>query len=291
MPLDGAAPCHGKVALVTGGSRGVGRGIAAALGSRGWTVYITGRGPAEVDDPLGAAAAAVTDNGGSGHALVCDHHDDAQIRNSLERINAEQNRLDLLVNNAWSNPPGFAGFTEPFWQRPVDDWDSLVGIGLRAHYVTSVAAAKLMVARGSGLIANISSFGSRGYLHSVLYGMSKAGLDKMAADMAVDLRGTGVSALSLWLGLQRTERLLNAGIDEFAGFKLAEAEQPEFVGRVIDALAGDPATRGSSGHTLVTAELGAHYGITNDDGVAPPSHREAFGGGPLFPPQQEASRV
>lgn len=291
MAIDEAAdetpPCVGRVALVTGASRGVGRGVAAALGTSGWTVYLTGRGPARPEDPLGAAAEAVTAHGGSGHAVVCDHHDDTRIREVVDRIVAEQGRLDLLVNNAWTNPPDFTGFTEPFWQRPVGDWDSLIGIGLRAHYVASAAAARVMVEQRSGLITNISSFGGRGYLHSVLYGMSKVGLDKMAADMAVDLHDTGVTAVSLWLGLQQTERLLSAGIESFAGFRVADAEQPGFVGRVLDAVARDPTTRRANGHTLVTAELGAAYGITNDDGHQPPSHRTAFGGGPLFPPERD----
>lgn len=274
--------------MVTGASRGVGRGIAVALGAAGWTVYLTGRGPAGPDHPLGETAAAVSEAGGTGHALVCDHGDDSRVRETVERVASEQHRLDLLVNNAWSHPAGFTGFAKPFWQRPVSDWDTLVGIGLRAHYAASVAAARVMVEQGSGLLANISSFGSRGYLHSVPYGVSKAGLDKMAADMAVDLADTGVTALSLWLGLQQTERLLSAGIEEFAGFRIAEAEQPEFVGRVIDALARDPATRFCNGNTLITAESGAHYGIRNDDGQQPPSHRAAFGGGPLFPARRES---
>lgn len=276
-------PCADRVALVTGASRGVGRGVAAALGAAGWTVYLTGRDATGPDNRLAAAADAVTTNGGAGHAAACDHHDDEQVQAVFDRIVTEQGRLDLVVNNAWAHPKGFTGFSEPFWQRPVDDWDTLVGIGLRAHYVTATLAARVMVGQGSGLITNISSFGSRGYLHSVLYGMSKAGLDKMAADMAVDLADTGVTALSLWLGLQQTDRLLAAGVEEVAGFRIADAEQPEFVGQVIQALAADPATRKSNGHTLITAEAGAHYGITNDDGRQPPSHRDAFGGGPIFP--------
>lgn len=276
-------PCAERVALVTGASRGVGKGVATALGAAGWTVYLTGRADSGQDDRLRAAADAVTENGGVGYAAECDHHDDEQVQAVFDRISGEQGQLDLVVNNAWAHPKGFAGFSEPFWQRPVDDWDTLVGIGLRAHYVTATLAARVMVEQGSGLITNISSFGSRGYLHSVLYGMSKAGLDKMAADMAVDLADTGVTTVSLWLGLQQTGRLLSAGVAEVAGFRIADAEQPVFVGNTIDALARDPATRRSNGHTLITAELGEHYGITNDDGRQPPSHRAAFGGGPIFP--------
>ncbi|WP_161996588.1 SDR family NAD(P)-dependent oxidoreductase, partial [Rhodococcus sp. YH1] len=203
-----------RVALVTGASRSVGKGIACALGSDGWTVYVTARGPVGTDSPLDRTAATVTERGGLGIAVQCDHTDDEQIRALFRRIADEQGgRLDLLVNNVWASPPGFAGFSEPFWKRPISDWDSLVGVGLRAHYVASVDAAQLMVPRGSGMIVNISSFGTRGYLHSVLYGISKAGLDKMAADMAVDLAGTGVTALSLWPGLVKNEAMLARGID------------------------------------------------------------------------------
>ncbi|VFA89533.1 3-oxoacyl-[acyl-carrier-protein] reductase FabG1 [Gordonia paraffinivorans] len=261
-----------RVALVTGGSRGVGFGIARALVDDGWTTYVTSRHGTGPDGAL---------------PLECDHTDDAAVAGVFEQITSAQGRLDLLVNNAWASPKGFGGFSDPFWKRPVDDWDTLIEVGLRAHYVASVHAARAMTAQGNGLIANISSFGSRGHLHSVLYGMSKTALDKMAADMAVELNGTGVTAVSLWLGLIRTELLLSLGVDEFAGFSLKRAEDPEFVGRVISRLAADPALPDHNGHTLITAELGARYGIVNNDGTPPDSHRAAFGGGPLFPPAAE----
>ncbi|MYR07033.1 SDR family NAD(P)-dependent oxidoreductase [Gordonia sp. SID5947] len=261
-----------RTALVTGGSRGVGQGVASALVAAGWTVYVTSRHGTGPDGTI---------------ALTCDHTDDEAVAGVFADIERDTEGLDLLVNNAWAAPRGFGGFSDRFWERPVDDWDTLIDVGLRAHYVASVHAARMMVARGSGLIASISSFGSRGHLHSVLYGMSKSALDKMSFDMGHELSGTGVTAVSLWLGLIRTELLLSLGVDEFAGFSLRRAEDPEFVGRVIDALASDPGLPDRNGQTLVTAELGARYGLTNNDGTPPDSHRAAFGGGPLFPPTAE----
>lgn len=258
-----------QVALVTGTSRGVGKGVAEALRDAGWLVFGTSR--------HGSGPEGIT-------ALACDHTDDEAVAAVFAHIESTTGQLDLLVNNAWAAPRGFAGFTEKFYERPISDWDTLITVGLRAHYVASVHAARLMVRQRSGLIACISSFGSRGHLHSVLYGMSKAALDKMAFDMAHDLRGTGVSAVSLWPGLVRTDLLLSAGLSEFAGFPISEAEDPAFLGRVIDRLARDGELNARSGHTLVTAELGEQYGVMNDDGTAPASHRQAFGGGGLFPP-------
>ena len=275
-----------RVALVTGASRSVGKGIALALGSAGWTVYLTARGAVGADGPLDQAAAEVTARGGRGIAVPCDHRDDAQIATLFTRIADERDgRLDLLVNNVWAAPKGFAGVTEKFWQRPLSEWDTLIGVGLRAHYVAAVHAAQLMVAHGSGLIVNISSFGTRGHLHSVLYGMSKAGLDKMVADMAVELEGTGVTAVSLWPGLVKNEVMqgfMDRGLDSFQGFPLANAETPEFIGRVVAALADDPGIAARSGHTLITAETALDYGITDIEGNRPDSHREFFGGGPLY---------
>ncbi len=266
-----------RIALVTGASRGVGHGVATALRDSGWRVYGTSR---RGEGPEGTVA------------LPVDHADDDAVAAAFARIADDAGRLDLLVNNAWASPRGFAGFTAKFYQRPVSDWDSLIGIGVRSHYVAAVHAAQLMVPQGSGLIASTSSFGSRGQLHSVLYGMGKTALDKMAFDMGADLAGTGVTAVSLWLGLIRTPLLLGSGLSEFAGFPVDRAEDPEFVGRVIAALADDPGLTDLNGHTVITAEYGATHGIVNNDGTTvPDSHRGAFGGGPLFPPASDTQPV
>lgn len=271
-------------ALVTGASRGVGRGIALALADDGWTVAVTGRATeGRPSDALRAVADEVDDRGGRGVALACDHRDDDEIAALFTTLDERGLPIDLLVNNVWAGP-GLESMFRPFWERPVSDWDVLVGLGLRAHYVAAHHAAARMVERQRGLIINISSFGARGRLHSVSYGVAKVGLDKMAADMAIDLEGTGVTTLSLWPGLVRTETLLAAGVEEIEGFPVAEAETPEFIGRVIAALAADPTTARRTGHTLVATEAADEYGIVDERGRRPRSHRQAFGGGPLFPP-------
>ena len=267
-----------RVALVTGAGRGVGKGIALALGAAGWTVGVTGRNTRRLD----ATAGAISERGGRGVALECEHRDDSAVTAVVERLASEHGRLDLLVNNVWAGPADSRGFDTPAWERPLSDWDSLIDVGLRTHYVASVAACRVMVPQRSGLIVNISSFGARAHLHSVLYGISKAGLDKMAHDLAVELRPHGVAAVSLWPGLVQTERLLASGIEEVAGFKIADGETPEFVGRVVLELVDDPQLASRSGRSFVCAELAVEYGITEADGRQPLSHRDAFGGGPFF---------
>jgi NAD(P)-dependent dehydrogenase (short-subunit alcohol dehydrogenase family) len=276
------------IALVTGASRGVGQGIALALGEQGGTVYVTGRGPITPDSPLAGTAARIRSAGGTAIAVECDHRDDDQVTALIDRVVAEQGRLDVLVNNVWAGP-GLAD-QDPFWERPLTDWDTLIGVGLRAHYVASVAACRHMVARRSGLVVNISSFGARGYLHSVLYGMSKAALDKMTNDMARELLPHGVTAVSLWPGLVRTEALLARGIAEVAGVPVAEGESPRFQGRIIAALAEDPDVARLTGQALVSAEIAAYYDLTDEGGRRPRSLRQLFGGGPLFPPVAPPAR-
>lgn len=277
---------NSRVAVVTGASRGVGKGIAIALGAAGMTVYLSGRSTTQsssqlrgqtLPGSLAETAEAVTRAGGRGIVVACDHRDDEQVRELFARVEREQGRLDLLVNNATYIHENLID-PGPFWQKPLDMVD-ILDIGLRSSYVASYFAAPLLVKNGHGLIAFVSSFGAGCYMHGPAYGAQKAGVDKFAADMAIDLEDTGVAAVSLWLGPQRTERTAIAGAeraDQYEEF-LAMAETPEFNGRVINALLNDPELAARSGQTLITAELAAGYGITEDAGRQPPSYRDMLG--------------
>ncbi|WP_137819101.1 SDR family NAD(P)-dependent oxidoreductase [Pseudomonas sp. 2FG] len=275
-----------QVAVVTGASRGVGKGIALALGAAGMTVFVTGRAADQAGSNLHGrplrgsledSAAAITRAGGRGIAVTCDHADDAQVQALFERVERECGRLDLLVNNAaflHENliDPG------PFWEKPLE-LVRILEVGLRSAYVASYHAAPLLVRGGHGLIGFTSSFGAGCYMHGPAYGAQKAGCDKLAADMAVDFEGTGVAALSLWLGPQLTERTRIAGEnhgEQYDAF-LAQAETPQFNGRVIHALLNDPELMSYSGQTLVTAEIAPRYGISEAEGRQPPSYREMLG--------------
>jgi len=277
-----------RVAVVTGASRGVGKGIAIALGASGATVYVTGRssegGKAH---PLGGTvqgtAAAVSEAGGKGIAVSCDHSDDEQVRELFERVSEEQQRLDILVNNATSVPRELAK-PGPFWEKSLD-LVRMLDVGQRSHYVASYFAAPLLVRTGGGLVVFTSSYGARCYMHGPAYGAGKAGIDKMAMDMAVDLRDHDVAAMSLWLGFVRTER--NEPLFQHPdamkgpyGKFLANAESPQFIGRVIDALHRDPKRMERSGHVLIVAELAKEFGIREADERQPKSNRSVLGAPP-----------
>lgn len=275
-----------RVAVVTGASRGAGKGIALALGAAGMTVYVTGRSAAEsfgrlkgetLPGTVFETARRVDALGGRGIAVVCDHRNDAAVRQLFERVANESGVPDILVNNATFihdaliDPGGF-------WEKPLELVD-ILDVGLRSSYVTSYYAAPLMAKAGRGLIAFTSSFGSSCYMHGPAYGAQKVGLDKFAADMAVDLASYGVAAVSLWLGPQITERsrvAMRARPDQYEKF-MEQGETPEFNGRVIYALANAPDLMSRSGQTLVTAELAQVYGIQDEGGRKPPSYREMLG--------------
>jgi dehydrogenase/reductase SDR family member 1 len=271
------ADLSGIVALVTGASRGVGKGVALGLGEVGATVYVTGRteheGGAAVPLPgtIHATAAEVTRLGGRGIALRCDHREDAEVRDVFARIGREHGRLDVLVNNVWGGYEHFNDGTEfwkesGFWTVPVSRWDAMFQAGVRAHYVASVLAAPLMIERRSGLIVNISFSAASSDEAGVAYGVAKAASDRMAACMAHELRPHNIAAVALYPGLVRTEAVLAAGDH----FDLSNSESPQFIGRAVAALASDPEVMRRTGQVLVAAALAREYGFTDIDGSQPP---------------------
>lgn len=277
----------GAVTIVTGASRGAGKGIALALGAQGATVYVTGRsleeGDAALPGTIGATAAAVTAAGGKGVAVACDHAQDPQVKALFERIADEQHgRLDILVNNATFLHDRLTD-SGGFWEKPLELVD-ILDVGLRSGYVASWYAAPLLIRRGNGLIAFTSSFGATCYMHGPGYGAQKAGVDKCAHDMAVDLQPHGVAAASIWMGILKTDRTCHAmdtDPEKFAGYWGA-AETPEFTGRIIGALYRDPKRSEKSGQTLIGAELALEYGIRDDGGKQPMSFRKMLGAPPVF---------
>jgi NAD(P)-dependent dehydrogenase (short-subunit alcohol dehydrogenase family) len=265
------------IAVVTGASRGAGRGIAVALGSHGCTVYLTGRSENTGDSPLPGTihetAAAVTAAGGKGIAVRVDHANDGEVKGLFDLVRRDDGRLDILVNNACSIHDAMMNPVN-FWEKPLGVADMLQ-VGLRSSYVASYYAAPLMVEQRRGLVIFTSASGAVHYVFGPAYGAHKAGMDKFAADMAVDFRPFGVSAVSIWMGVVLTERVQQI-IDR--GPELAYladiAETPEFTGHVIAALASDPDLLDVSGRTLIGAEVARQYGITDRDGRRPPSVRE-----------------
>lgn len=269
-------PLAGKVALVTGASRGVGKGIALGLGEAGATVYVTGRtveeGKAAVDLPgtIYQTAEEVSKLGGKGIAVRCDHSNDEEVNAVFLRIRTEQNRLDILVNNVWGGYEHFNDGTEfwnerGFWTIPISRWDKSFQAGVRAHYVASWLAAPMMIAQRSGLIVNISFFAAQRDDKGVAYGAAKAADDRMAVCMAYELREHHVAVVSLYPGLVRTEGVMKAA----QYFDLSNSESPQFIGRVVAALAADRDLMRKSGQILVAAAVAQEYGVKDIDGKQP----------------------
>lgn len=261
---------EGKVAIVTGASRGIGKGCALELGSAGATVYVTGRSASESQAPrpgtVEQTASEVTARGGRGIAAACDHTDDAQVSELFERVDREQARLDILVNSAFHDP-GIAG-SPPFWETPLSWYDDLLGAGTRGAYVATHLAARRMLSRKSGLVVNISSLGAAHYFENVAYGMGKAALDKLTRDAGRELRDHGITLVSVWPFMVKTEGVLDL-VAKGVNLPLEGAESQNFVGRGVVALASDPDVHARTGKPFTSLELAQAYEFTDEDGSLP----------------------
>jgi NAD(P)-dependent dehydrogenase (short-subunit alcohol dehydrogenase family) len=248
------------VALVTGASRGVGRGVAVSLAEAGFTVFATGR---TIDSaPLPDAVVRIR----------CDHRNDGETAAAFARIAAQVGALDVVVNSAWG---GYEQMVEngqftwalPFWEQPIHRWASMMDAGVRAAFVVSAHAARMMVPARRGLIANLSFWAARKHLGNVIYGISKAATDKMTADMADELRAHGITVVSLYPGLVRTEAVMQAARGGW--LDVSNSESPEFIGRVVAALAADPRLPERSGQVVVAAAAARELGVADLDGRQP----------------------
>ncbi|KEQ19748.1 SDR family NAD(P)-dependent oxidoreductase [Endozoicomonas numazuensis] len=270
-----------KICLVTGASRGAGKGIALALARSGATVIITGRTKQEGEAPLPGTiyqtAKEIDEAGGRGVAVAVDHSNDADVRALFDTIKKDFGRLDVVVNNATTihdqliQPGGF-------WTKSLD-LVNILDVGLRSAYIVSYYAAQMMVEQKSGVIAFTSSFGSSCYMHGPAYGAQKVGVDKFAKDMGVDLRDHNVTAVSLWMGplrTERTEKVWEENPEQYKDF-MPVAESPQLTGMVVNAIHDDPQRMALSGKVLVVAEQADEYGILDVDGNKKPSYSDMLG--------------
>jgi len=277
-----------KVALVTGATRGIGKGIAIGLGEAGATVYITGRtlnATADQSGSLTETQSAVEAAGGTCIPVQVDHSDDDQVQRLFEQIETEQNgQLDLLVNNVFAGVKALAEASgEAFWKNDPNLWDAVAKVGLRSHYIASVYAARLMSQRKQGLICTISSWGGMSYIFGAAYGVGKAACDRLAADMAVELKSENITSVAIWPGIVGTE-LFSQFAEQMQGEDNLDPQQsvlrdrynwetPLLTGRVIAALASDPNPLPLTGKVQIVAELARRYKIKDQDGTLPASLR------------------
>ncbi len=280
---------EGKVVLVTGASRGIGKGIALALAEQGATVYVTGRTVNEGDyylpGTVGETARLCGERGGKGIAIPCDHADNDQVAALFDQITHEAGRLDILVNNAFTLSDDLL---EPkgFWEKPLSNWE-MMDVGVKSNFVAAWHAAQLMVPQKSGLIVNISGYAAVTYTYGVLFGTSKTAVGRMNRDMGIELKPHGVATVALWQGLTLTEKAKDnlakvAGkmTSSITGQKGSSVEHP---GRVIAALYNDPGLMRRTGGEFITAELADEYGVVDIDGEPVASMRDVRGA-PMWVP-------
>jgi NAD(P)-dependent dehydrogenase (short-subunit alcohol dehydrogenase family) len=249
-----------ETALVTGASRGVGKGVATSLSRDGYRVFATGRSIAAAALPPEVVR------------IPCDHLRDEETAAAFERIANGGGSLDVLVNSAWGGyermvENGAFTWSLPFWEQPSHRWSGMMDAGVRAAFVCASHAARRMVPNRRGLIVNVSFWPAQKYIGNAIYGVSKAATDKLTADMAHELRPHNVAVVSLYPGLVRTEAVLAAA--EGGWLDLSNSESPEFIGRVVAALWRDPALMERSGKVLVAAEIAAEFGVSDVDGRQP----------------------
>lgn len=287
QPID--RPLHGRVAVVTGGSRGAGRGIALELGAAGATVYVTGRStraepaptytqlmalshlsqlPGSIEDTV----EELTRLGGQGIAVRCDHTQEDDVARLFDQVQREQGRLDLLVNNAWGGHESFNGvFVAPFWAHPLAHWDTMFDRGVRNHLLASRCAAPMLVRQRHGLIVTTTFWDRDRYMHGNLYyDLAKAAMSRLAFGMAQDLKPHGVASIAVSPGWMRTEFVLAGHQADETNWRerpgLSKTESPRYLGRAVAALATDTQVMNKTGRVLRVADLAAEYGFTDIDG-------------------------
>jgi len=253
MTLDG------KIALITGATKGVGRGVARELARSGARVFVTGRSAPAYDR---------VEDGIMG--IRCYHRVDAEVQAALSLVLSEGETIDILVNNVWGGydrmmEDGQFTWSKPFWEQPLWRWDEMFSAGVRAYYRASQLAVPAMIAQRRGLIVNISFWAAQKHIGNVAYGVAKAATDKLTADMAAELKSSGIAVVSLYPGLVRTEKVMEAA----QWLDLSNSESPEFIGRAVAALAADPDLLRHIGKVLVAASLARDYGFTDIDGKTP----------------------
>lgn len=288
------------MAIVTGASRGIGKGIALVLAEEGATVYVTGRsvtpGDYYLPGTVGETAAQCTEraeaagSGGKGIAVACDHADDEAVAALFDQVKHEQGRLDILVNNAFQLSDDLLD-PSPFWEKPLSDmemWD----VGVKSNFVAAWHAAKIMAPQKSGLIVAICGYAGVTYTYGPIFGTAKSAVDRMARDMAIELEPYNVASVSIWQGLTLTEKaeynlaqMADKMTNSITSMVGSSVEHP---GRVVAALAADTDIMKRSGATYITAELAAEYGITDVDGTKIPSNRDKRGA-PLWKPISEVN--
>lgn len=257
---------NGQIAVVTGSSRGIGKGTAIALGEKGCTVYVTGRSTGDGERTIDTTARQVTEAGGEGRAIQCDHGDDDQIEALFRQIGEEAGRIDILVNNVYKipDPPAWGG---GYWDHPIQVWDDQVGIGLRAHYVASWYAAKWMFESEYARLLNVSSPGGQSYHFSSSYGAGKAGLDRLTADMAIELEPKGVPACVLYPGSVATEFIQDHA--EAQGMDLSQSQTPLLVGRAATSLLMSDDMMSRTGSIQWVEDLVEEFDLVDENGTRP----------------------